>query len=133
MTSLFVSNLKSISSNAHFREIVRYIFVGGLNTILIIGSYQLALLVFNWPWWLASLFCSIIGIGVGFKAHATLVFNKQGYFYRYILNWILNFIINTLAIGFVRSWTGDAWAPIVLLPFTTLSSYFILKWLVFIK
>ena len=130
---LFLSDLGQLLKHAEIQRIGRYLIVGGLNTIAIIGAYQLALWVFNWEWWLASLFCSFIGIGIGFKAHGSLVFQNQGYFWRYVLNWALNFAINTAAIGLIRDWTGDAWAPIVLLPLTTLSSYMILKWLVFVK
>lgn len=110
---------------------MRYLVVGGLNTGLSLAVYYLALHSFALPYYLASAAGVLVGIVVGFKAHGVLVFNSKGSFLRYVLVWVSIYLGNILLIALVRDYTGDYWAPIILLPFTTLLAYFLLNKLVY--
>ena len=105
--------------------------VGGLNTAFSLSIYYAALHLFSLPYYLASGVAVLAGIAVGFKAHGALVFKNQGNFLRYVLVWGGIYIGNILLIALVRDYTGDYWAPIVLLPFTTLLAYVLLNKLVY--
>ena len=115
------------------KQIIRYIVVGSFNTIIVLSAYYLALLGFGFNYIGASLFSTFVGIPVGFKAHGSIVFKSPGLFWRYVANFALNFLINTALIGWIATYVGAAWAPIVLLPVTTVSSYLLMKYFVFIN
>ena len=129
MTSAILAFLKT----QDIKQIARYIVVGLFNTTIILSAYYLALLGFGFNYIGASLFCTLVGIPVGFKAHGSIVFKSPGLFWRYVANFALNFLINTALIGWVAIYVGAAWAPIVLLPVTTVSSYLLMKYFVFIN
>jgi putative flippase GtrA len=112
-------------------QIFRYLIVGGINTLLSLAVYYLALHMFGWPYYLASALAVFAGIIIGFKAHGALVFNQKGHFLRYVLVWTSIYLGNIALLALVRNYTGDYWAPIVLLPFTTLLAYVLLKKLVY--
>lgn len=99
--------------------------------MLSLAVYYLALHILGLPYYLASALAVLAGILVGFKAHGALVFNNKGNFWRYVLVWIGIYLGNIALIALVRDYTGDYWAPIVLLPFTTLLAYVLLKKLVY--
>ena len=101
-----IDKLKAID----FWQLTRYVVVGGLNTALSLGVYF---------------------FGLGFKAHGALVFKNRGSFLRYLLVWLAIYLGTILLIALVRDYTGDYWAPIVLLPVTTLLAYMLLNKLVF--
>ena len=115
------------------KQIISYLIVGFSNTAIILAAYYLALLVFNFNYIGASLFSTLVGIPIGFKAHGSLVFKSRGLFWRYVGNFGLNFLINTFLIGWVALYVGAAWAPILLLPVTTISSYLLMKYFVFVN
>ena len=112
-------------------QLLRYVIVGGLNTALSLAVYYVALHGFGLPYYQASALAVLVGIVVGFKAHGALVFNSKGSFLRYVLVWGSIYVGNIALIALVREYTGDYWAPIVLLPFTTLLAYVLLNKLVF--
>lgn len=115
----------------NWRQILTYLVVGGLNTAMSLGVYYLGLTLLSLPYYAASALSVLFGIVVGFKAHGTLVFGKKGSFIRYMAVWTAIYLGNTLSIALIRDYTGDYWAPIILLPFTTLLSYFLLKKVVY--
>lgn len=119
--------------NQDLKEIIRYLIVGFSNTATILAAYYFALWVLKLNFIGASLFSTLIGIPVGFKAHGHLVFKTKGLFWRYVINFGFNFLINTLLIAWVSRYVGVAWAPIVLLPLTTVSSYLLMKYFVFVR
>jgi putative flippase GtrA len=121
----------STATTAKVWQLLRYVVVGGLNTALSLAVYYLALHGFGLPYYLASGLAVLLGIVVGFKAHGALVFNNKGSFFRYVLVWVAIYLGNIALIALVRDVTGDTWAPIVLLPFTTLLAYVLLKKLVY--
>lgn len=112
-------------------QLLRYAVVGGLNTVFSLSIYYVALHMFGFPYYFASGVAVLAGILVGFNAHGILVFKNKGNFFRYVLVWGGIYIGNILLIAWVRDYTGDYWAPIVLLPLTTLLAYILLKKLVY--
>lgn len=117
----------------NWRRILTYLVVGGLNTTLSLGVYFLSLAWLNLPYYAASAVSILFGIIIGFKAHGALVFGNKGSFVRYVTCWVSIYLGNTLAIALIRDFTGDYWAQIILLPFTTVLSYFLMKKLVYRK
>lgn len=121
------STLKTVD----WRRLLRFLVVGGLNTALSLGVYFLCLYAFNWPYYVASAVSILLGIAVGFKAHGAFVFASQGSFWRYVACWASIYAGNTLMIALIRDYTGDYWAQIILLPFTTALSFYLMKKLVY--
>ena len=114
-----------------WRRLLRFLVVGGLNTALSLGVYFLCLYWLNWPYYVASGVSILLGIAVGFKAHGAFVFASQGSFWRYVACWVSIYAGNTLMIALIRDYTGDYWAQIILLPFTTALSFYLMKKLVY--
>ena len=117
-----------------WRRLLRFLVVGGLNTAMSLGVYFLSLYLFNWPYYIASAVSILFGIAVGFKAHGAFVFGKstnKGSFFRYVACWVSIYAGNTLMIALIRDYTGDYWAQIILLPFTTALSFYLMKKLVY--
>ena len=117
--------------NMNGRQVLSYLVVGGLNTAMSLGVYYIGLTILHLPYYAASALSVLFGIVVGFKAHGALVFNHKGSFTRYVLVWVAIYIGNTLLIALIRDYTGDYWAPIILLPATTFLSFYLMKKLVY--
>ena len=126
-----MSDSKAGLKTVDWRRLLRFLVVGGLNTGMSLGVYFLALYAFNWPYYVASAVSILLGIAVGFKAHGAFVFGSQGSFWRYVACWASIYAGNTLMIALIRDYTGDYWAQIVLLPFTTALSFYLMKKLVY--
>ena len=126
-----MSDSKPSLKTVDWRRLLRFLVVGGLNTGMSLGVYFLALYAFNWPYYVASAVSILLGIAVGFKAHGAFVFGSQGSFWRYVACWASIYAGNTLMIALIRDYTGDYWAQIVLLPFTTALSFYLMKKLVY--
>jgi putative flippase GtrA len=125
----FMTKLQTVD----WRRLLRFLVVGGFNTALSLGVYFLALYWLAWPYYIASAASIVLGIVVGFKAHGAFVFGSAGSFWRYVLCWSLIYVGNTLLIALIRGYVGDYWAQIILLPFTTALSYYLMKKLVYRK
>jgi putative flippase GtrA len=125
--------LKSGFNSRSWQQILRYLVVGSLNTALSFAVYILAIKLFNAPYYLASLISILFGIAVGFRAHGKFVFGNQGSFIRYIACWAIIYAINTLLIALIRGNTGDIVGQLLVLPFTTIASYLLLKKLVYAR
>jgi len=108
-------------------QFFRFVVVGSLNTLLSLAVYYLGLGFFQLPYQAASALSVAIGILVGFKSHGALVFKNEGSFVRYLMIWTAIYLGNILLIALVRDVTGDYWAPVILLPVTTMLAYFLLK------
>lgn len=119
--------------DTNWRRLLTYLVVGGLNTGMSLGVYFLSLYLFHWPYYVASAVSIVFGIIIGFKAHGAFVFGSKGSFMRYVACWVSIYLGNTLLIALIRDYTGDYWAQIILLPFTTVLSYFLMKKLVYRK
>jgi putative flippase GtrA len=114
-----------------WQQVLRYLVVGGLNTAMSFAVYILAIKLFDSPFYLASLISILFGIAVGFKAHGKFVFGNNGSFLRYVACWASIYAVNTLLIALIRGYTGDIVGQLLVLPFTTVASYFLLKRLVY--
>jgi putative flippase GtrA len=117
--------------SADWLRVVRYLSVGGLNASLSLGVYYFALVLLGWPYYAASALSVVSGVIVGFKAHGALVFKGSGSFIQYVGVWSALYLANIASIWLIRDYTGDYWAPIILLPITVLTSYFLLKKLIY--
>ena len=93
--------------------------------------FRSGLALLGLPYYAASALSVIVGIVVGFKAHGALVFKSEGSFIRYVSVWVVLYLANILSIALIRDYTGDYWAPIILLPITVMTSYFLLKKLIY--
>jgi putative flippase GtrA len=119
-----------------WQQVLRYLVVGSLNTAMSFAVYILAIKLFNTPYYLASLISILFGIAVGFKAHGKFVFDSNdgffnGSFWRYVACWASIYAVNTLLIALIRDYTGDIVGQLLVLPFTTVASYFLMKKLVY--
>jgi putative flippase GtrA len=122
-----INSLKS----GQWQQVLRYLVVGSLNTAMSFAVYIAAIKLFNTPYYLASLISILFGIAVGFKAHGTFVFGNKGSFLRYVACWGSIYAVNTLLIALIRDYTGDIVGQLLVLPFTTVASYFLMKKLVY--
>ncbi len=111
----------------NFWQFFRYVVVGGLNTLLSLAVYYLGLGWLQLPYQAASALSVGVGILVGFKAHGALVFKSEGSFVSYVLIWTTIYLGNILLIALVSDVTGYYWAPVILLPVTTMLAYVLLK------
>jgi putative flippase GtrA len=122
--------LESLKSG-QWQQALRYLVVGSLNTALSFAMYILAIKLFKTPYYWASLISILFGIAVGFKAHGKFVFGNKGSFLRYVACWASIYAVNTLLIALIRDTTGDIVGQLLVLPLTTVASYFLLKKLVY--
>jgi putative flippase GtrA len=126
-----LESIKSGINSRNWQQVLRYLVVGSLNTALSFAVYILAIKLFNAPYYLASLVSILFGIAVGFKAHGKFVFGNKGSFLRYVACWASIYAVNTLLIALIRDTAGDIVGQLLVLPFTTVASYFLLKKLVY--
>ena len=129
--SRFNHRMMAPLNTVDWRRLLRFLIVGGLNTAMSLAVYLLSLYLFNWPYYAASAVSILFGIAVGFKAHGAFVFKSDGSFFRYVSVWVVLYLANISSIALIRDYTGDYWAPIILLPITVLTSYFLLKKLIY--
>lgn len=128
-----LESLRSGINARNWQQVLRYLVVGSLNTALSFAVYITAIKLFNTPYYLASLISILFGVAVGFKAHGKFVFGNKGSFLRYVACWASIYAVNTLLIALIRDATGDIVGQLLVLPFTTVASYFLLKKLVYQK
>ncbi len=110
---------------------LRFLMVGSANTLISLSVYLLGLRFLGLSYQAASALAIVVGIVIGFKAHGALVFGNKGSLWRYVTCWLLIYLGNIALIAAIRGYTGDYWAQIILLPLTTLLSYFLMKKLVY--
>jgi putative flippase GtrA len=126
-----IESLKTGIKAKSWQQVLRYLVVGGLNTAMSFAVYILAIKLFGTPYYLASLISILFGIAVGFNAHGKFVFNNKGSFWRYVSCWASIYAVNTLLIALIRDDTGDIVGQLLVLPLTTVASYFLMKRLVY--
>lgn len=111
-------------------KFIRFIFVGGLNTLFGVGVYCLMILL-GLPYVWATLVSQILGVFFNFMTTGTLVFENSDprLIFRFVLNYVLTYFIN---IGFnkliqvsagVNTYISGIGAAIL----TALVSFFILR------
>jgi putative flippase GtrA len=128
-----LETLTASYKSGQWQQVMRYLVVGGLNTAMSFAVYILAIKLFDAPYYVASLISILFGIAVGFKAHGKFVFGHKGSFLRYFSCWASIYAVNTVLIALIRDYTGDIVGQLLVLPFTTVASYFLMKMLVYRK
>jgi putative flippase GtrA len=111
-------------------QFIKFLVVGGLNTLFSTVVYWVGLYL-GLPFYGATAVALVAGIATGFKAHSHWVFSKPGNALWYLVCALMVYAVNTGSVAAVRGWVGDVWAPLVMLPITTVATYFIFKKLVF--
>ncbi|WP_010494530.1 GtrA family protein [Paenibacillus elgii] len=105
-------------------ELIRFLFVGGLNTAF--GYSIFALFIFvGLHYSLASLFSTIIGILFNFKSTGILVFNskKNSLIYKFIAVYGIVYLINVSLLKILSLFITNVYfsGAIILLPLAVLS------------
>ncbi|PUA39894.1 polysaccharide biosynthesis protein GtrA [Paenibacillus elgii] len=105
-------------------ELIRFLFVGGLNTAF--GYSIFALFIFvGLHYTLASLFSTILGILFNFKSTGILVFNskKNSLIYKFIAVYGIVYLINVSLLKILSLFITNVYfsGAIILLPLAVLS------------
>lgn len=114
-------------------QFIRFLLVGGLNTVFSYGVYA-ALLTTGLSYVLANFFALVLGILVSFITQGHFVFgNRDGRrIVRFAACWGLIWVVNVLLItGFIRLGLNAYWSGALTLVPMALMSYAIQKLLVF--
>ena len=117
----------------HRSRPLRFVVVGGLNTLVCYGVYA-GLLRLLLPFWLANLGALVFGIGLSFHTQGRFVFgNSDGRrIFRFVACWLAVYGIQTGLIGLLIRAGFTAWfAGLLVLPGAAVISYFIQRFIVF--
>ncbi|MFA6054517.1 MAG: GtrA family protein [Thermodesulfovibrionales bacterium] len=89
------------------KRFLRFLFIGGINTLLSYTIYALGLF-FGLNYTIAYLLALIIGIFFSFKTLGKFVFNNSDYrlFCRFVLFWALIYGFNIMCIGIIIIYFG---------------------------
>ena len=123
---LFQSHIKN--------KFIRFIFVGGINTLFGVGVYCLMIFI-GLPYVWATLVSQVLGVLFNFMTTGTLVFenNNPRLIFRFVLNYILTYFLNIGINRLIQDLTGantyvsGIGASLI----TALFSFFILKFFVY--
>lgn len=88
-------------------KFIRFIFVGGLNTLFGYGIYCLMLFL-GFPYIWATLVSHILGVLFNFMTTGVLVFENDdpGLIFRFVISYIITYFINIGSNGLLQSLTG---------------------------
>lgn len=128
-----MSILNTIVKQGRKAEVMRFVFVGIINTCVSYLIYALLLSV-GLQYQMANLIALVIGILFSFKTQGHLVFNNRNnrLLGRFILSWVFIYACVILLIGRIIDFGFDAYAAGALaLPFSAVLSYVIQKHFVF--
>ncbi len=117
-------------------KFVRFIFVGGLNTLFGVGMYCLMIFL-GLPYVWATLVSQILGVLFNFMTTGTLVFenNDPRLIFRFVLNYVFTYFINIGINKLIQEWAGvntyvsGIGASLI----TAFISFFVLKFFVYRK
>ena len=111
--------------------LVRYLFVGGLNTVISILLYNI-LLFFKMNYLLATAITNVFGVIEGFLLNSYIVFGQKPKFSTlfkystiYAISFVLNLIIMNILVGFMGVSKYLALYPAIVL--VTIINYFLIK------
>ncbi len=111
-------------------KFLRFLVVGGLNTLLGVAVYG-ALLLAGLPFFAASAVSLFLGILVGFRAHAAFVFRTPGRIWRYAAVWLAVYLLSTGLIGLLAPGMGPLIAGVAAMPVNAVAAFFLLRRFVF--
>lgn len=114
-------------------KFLRFLVIGGLNTILNYSIYVL-LIYIGFGYAFATTISFIIGLVVNFKTQGRFVFNYKSNrpFLLYVVSWIGIYVINLGVLGWLVVKGIDSYlAGALLIPPIAILSFFILKFVVF--
>lgn len=121
------------ASSVQLLEIAKFIAVGILNTLVGYSLYALFLYC-NFPYSLALLLATVLGVLFNFQSIGRLVFNNRenSLIWRFVGVYTITFCVNLLLIKLITTWGFNAYVAgaAALLPCTVLS-YLLNKFLVF--
>lgn len=116
-------------------DIIRFLLVGGINTIFGYSIYALGIFI-GLHYSLATLFCIILGVLFNFKTTGVIVFknSKNKHIFKFGMVYGIIYLVNVLLLTFfntfgVNNYIGGA---IIILPIAFLT-FFLQKKLVFSK
>ena len=112
---------------------LRFLIVGGLNTLACYGVYA-ALLRLWLPFWLANFGSLIFGIGLSFQLQGRIVFGNrdQRRIFRFVACWLVIYAVQTGLIALLIRAGLTAWfSGLVVLPGVAVISYVIQRFVVF--
>ena len=115
------------------RRFIRYLLVGAVNTSINYGVYA-ALLYVGFGFRVASLLSLILGVCISFATQGAVVFRNVTMmaFVKFVAAWACLYFLNIGVIALLLRFSMDEYlaGALALLP-TVLTSYFVLKHLVF--
>lgn len=104
------------------KQFLKFLAAGVFNTASALIIYWAALAL-GAHYWLASGISLVLGIAISFRTHSRFVFVTEGKFVRFVCVWLVVYVLNILGLRFMRTYVGDYYAPIVLLPLNVALSY----------
>ncbi|MFD0716748.1 GtrA family protein [Paenibacillus sp. GCM10027626] len=106
------------------RQFIRFLFVGGLNTIFGYAVFSL-FLYFNFHYTIASLLSTLLGILFNFKTIGRLVFENKNnrLFYRFMAVYLIMYLLNILLLKLLSSVFSNLYylAAVLIIPMAILS------------
>jgi len=122
-----------IYKNILRNKFVRFLFVGGLNTMLNYGIYAL-LIYLGFSYSLAITVAFIAGLMINFKTQGRFVFNSRSNrpFLLYVASWLGIYFVNLWLLGILIANGIDSYlAGALMIPPIAVLSFFVLKYAVF--
>ena len=112
---------------------VKFLLVGGFNTMLNYGIYAL-LIYLGLGYTLATTAAFIAGLAINFKTQGRFVFNSKSNrpFLLYVVSWLGIYVTNLWLLGLlIANGIDSYWAGALMVPPIAVLSFFVLKYVVF--
>ena len=115
-------------SRSGLKRIVRYLIVGGFNTLFGYGTYCLFIYL-GLPFPVAGLLSLALGVLISFRTNSKLVFDHsgKGRFIRYCLMWFGVYLTNLVSIGTLMATGLNAYFAGVVASLPTFAIAFLLQ------
>lgn len=116
-------------------QFVRFVLVGGINTLFGVGMYCLAIFI-GLPYFIATLVSNVLGVLFNFFTTGRLVFRNSDprLIFRFVACYVAVYFVNTAVVKlFIEAGLNSYWAGILATPVVALCSYCLLKYFVYRK
>lgn len=111
-------------------QFIRFLLIGGLNTVLYYLIYAISIFVgINYK--MSVVNATIITIFISFFTFKQFVFKKNGYFYKFVLLQFFNMVINIVIIKNLRIYFNDYLSGFISLSIIAIVSFYINKKFIF--